>query len=225
MGEIAADRARLGAHGHGAQPHPGEGAQIGHEHLVVGFDGALFVEVERIGILHQELAAPHHAEAWSDLIAEFPLDMVENARHVLVGFCARAEDFGDHLLVGGTVQHLAFVAIRDAQHLLAIRLVAAALPPQLRRLNGRHEQLDGARAVLFLADDLLDLAQDAVTERQPGIDPRARLAGQPGPQHQPVGNDLRFLGIVAQQWQKIAAEAHSLALTRWQRASWPRLLQ
>ena len=100
------------------------------------------------------------------------------------------------------------MAVADAQHLLAVDLVAAAFPPDLGRLDGRHQQFERAGAVLLLAHDLLDLAQDAEAKRQPGIDAGARLADQPGPQHQPVRDDLGFLGIVAEQRQEIAAEAH-----------------
>ena len=60
--------------------------------------------------------------------------------------------------------------VADAQHLLAIDLVAAAFAPDFRRLDGRHEQLERAGAVLLLADDTLDLAQDPVAKGQPGID-------------------------------------------------------
>ena len=54
-----------------------EGAQVGHEHLVVGVDGALLVDVEGVVVLHQELAAAHHAEARADLVTELPLDVIE----------------------------------------------------------------------------------------------------------------------------------------------------
>ena len=61
------------------------------------------------------------------------------------------------LLVGRPEQHLALMAIGDAQHLLAVIVVAAALLPQLGRLDGRHQQFLRPGPVLLLADDLLDL--------------------------------------------------------------------
>ena len=66
-------------------PMPGEGAQIGDEHAVVGVLGAGEIEVERIGVLHQEFAPAHHAEARPHLVAELPLDVIEVERQVLVG--------------------------------------------------------------------------------------------------------------------------------------------
>ncbi len=138
VAEIAADRPGLGDHRHRFQPHAGEGAQIGDEHLVVGLARVLDGQVEGIGILHQELPPAHHAESRPDLVAELPLDVIEDARQILVGLHRVAEDGGDQLLVGRTVQHLALVTVLDAKHLLAVGLVAAALLPQICRLNGRH---------------------------------------------------------------------------------------
>jgi hypothetical protein len=40
--------------------------------------------VERIGVLHQEFARAHHAEARADLVAELGLDLVEVDRQLLV---------------------------------------------------------------------------------------------------------------------------------------------
>ena len=89
MAEVAADRAGIGAHRDRLQPHPREGAQIGDEHLVVGALGAGGVEVEGVGVLHQELAPAHDAEARPHLVAELPLDVVEVLRQVAIALDAR----------------------------------------------------------------------------------------------------------------------------------------
>ena len=77
VAEIAADRPGLGAHRDRLQPHAGEGAQIGDEHLVVGMPGAGGVEIKAVGVLHQKFAPAHHAKARPHLVAKFPLDVVE----------------------------------------------------------------------------------------------------------------------------------------------------
>ena len=208
MAHVAADGAGFGGHWNRFQPHAVESAQIGDEHLVVGDARVLDREVEGIGILHQEFAPAHHAEARPDLVPELPLDVIEDARQFLVGLHAVAEDLGDQLLIGRAVEHLALMPVADAQHLLAIDLVTAAFAPDLRRLDGRHEEFKRARAVLLLAHDSLDLAQDPVAKGQPGIDAGARLPDEAGAQHQLVGDDLGFLRVIAQQGQEVAAEAH-----------------
>ena len=169
------------------------------------------VEIEGIGVLHQEFAPAHHAEARAHLVAEFPLDVIEVERQVPVGAHIGAENFGDHLLVGRPVQHLALVPVLDAQHLLAIGVVAAGLAPEIGRLHGRHQQFDGAGAVLLLAHDLLDLLQHAQAERQEGIDAGRLLPHHAGAQHQPVRDDLRLARGLAQDRQEIAGQSHAVS--------------
>ena len=79
VAEVAADRAGVGAHRDRLQPHAREGAQIGDEHLVVGMPRPGGIEIEAVGVLHQELAAAHHAKARPHLVAELPLDVVEES--------------------------------------------------------------------------------------------------------------------------------------------------
>ena len=214
MAEIAADRSGIGAHGDRLQAQAREGAQIGDEHAVIGVARAGLVEIEGIGVLHEELARAHDAEARPHLVAELPLDVVEVERQILVGLDVGPEDVRDHLLVGRAVEHVALVAVADAQHLLAVGVVAPGLAPQIGRLDRRHEDLDGAGAVLLLADDGVDLVEDAQAERQPGIDAGRLLPDEPGPQHQPVRDDLGLLRGVPQDRQEITAETHQDAF--WQ---------
>ena len=44
------------------------------------------VDVEGIGVLHQELAPAHHAEPGPHLVAELPLDMIQNLRQFACSF-------------------------------------------------------------------------------------------------------------------------------------------
>ena len=186
------DRPGIGFHRNRAQPHARKGAQVGDEHALVGLARALLVEIERVGVLHQELAPTHDAEAGTDLVTELPLNVVEVLRQVLVALQAIADDHRDHLLRRRTKQHVALVAILDAQHLLAVGLVASALSPELRRLDGRHQKLDRAGPVLLLADNSLDLLEHPEPERQPGVDPGGGLADHACAQHELVGDDLRL---------------------------------
>ena len=102
--------------------------------------------------------------------------------------------------------------VADAQHLGAVSVVAAALAPQLGRLQRRHEHFLGSGAVLLFAHDLLDLLQDPKAERKPGIDARGRLADQPGAQHQLVADDLGVGGTFLEDGKKGSGPAHGAAL-------------
>ena len=212
--KVPADRAGFGAHRNGGEPEPLEGAQVRGEHPVVGMARAGLIEIERIGVLHQKLARAHDAEARPDLVAELPLDVVEVQRQVLVGAHRGAENLGDHLFVGGSVQHVAVVPVADAQHLLAVIVVAPGFAPEVCRLDRRHQHFDRARPVLLLAHDRADLVQHPHAERQPGVDAGRLLADHAGAQHQPVRNDLRLLGSLLEDRQEIAGEAHGAGSDR-----------
>src|SRR5262245_18136174 len=203
VAEIAADWTGIRLHGDRLQPHARVGAEIGDEHLVVGVARALKVQVEGIGVLHQELAASHHAEAGAHFVPELPLDVVEHPGELLVAVDAIAEDFGDHLLVRRTVEHLAIVTVFEAQHFLAVVVVAAGLLPEVGGLDGGHQHFLTAGPVLLFPHDLLDLLQHAEAERQPRINPGAGLADHPGAQHQAVRIDLRLAGILLQGGHEI----------------------
>ena len=214
VAEVAADRAGVGAHRDRAQPHAGEGAQIGDEHPVVGPPGAGMVEVEGIGVLHQELAAAHDAEPGAELVAELPLDVVEDFRQRPIAPDVVPEDVGDLLLVGRAVEHVAVVAVDDAQHLPPVAVIAPALAPEVGRLDRRHQHFLGAGAALLVAHDGLDLAQDPEAQRQPGIDAGAGLADHARAQHQPVRGDLRLGRVFPRGRDEIAGQAHALPVRR-----------
>src|SRR5439155_25300015 len=163
-------------------------------------------------ILHQELAAAHHAEARTHLVPKLPLNVVEDFWNVTIALGRAAKDLGDLLLVGGTVEHLALVSVLDAQHLLAVVVVAAALLPELRRLNGGHQHFLRARPVLLLAHDLPDLLEHAKAQREPGIDAGARLPDHAGAQHEPMRDDLRLRRVLANQRQEVSGKAHARSL-------------
>ena len=214
---VAADRACLGAHRDRSQAHAGEDAEIGHEHPVVGQLGTGLIDIEGVGILHQEFAAAHHAEARALLVTELPLDVIKNLRQFAIRSHRGAKDFGDHVLVCRPVQQLALVSIDDAQHFRPVGVVAPGLAPEIGKLQGRHQQLDGAGAIHLLPHDLLDLLQHPQAERQPRVDAGGFLADHASTQHQAMRNDLRFLGIVAENRQEIFGQAHR-TLDLWDRA-------
>ena len=208
MAEIAADRTGIGTHRNGAQAHAREGAQVGREHAVIGMHGAFAIQIEGIGILHQEFARAHCTEARTDLVTELQLDMIEVERQVLVGLHERAEDVRDHFLIGRAVEHRPLLAVLDAQHFLAIGVIAAAFLPEFGGLQRRHQELDGAGAVLLLADDGIHLVQNALTQRQPGIDALGLLLDHARTQHEAVRDDLGFLGVFLEDGQEEAGKAH-----------------
>ena len=84
----------------------------------------------------------------------------------------------------------------------------AYLAPQVGGLDRRHQQLDRAGAVLLLADDPVNLVEHTFSERQPGVDAGRLLSDHAGAQHQPVRDDLGFLGSFSQDRQEITGQPH-----------------
>ena len=208
VAQVAADRPGVRRHRHRLQAEAREGSQVGHEHLVVRLFGAFVIQIEGVVVLHQEFAPAHDPEARPHLVPELPLDVVEHARQLAVALDRGPEDLGDQLLVGGAVEHVAAVTVGDAQHLRAVGIVAARLAPQVGRLDGRHQHLLGAGAVLLLAHDPLDLLEHPQAQRQPGVDAGAGLAHHAGAQHQPVRNDLGLGGGLLERRHEIGGKAH-----------------
>ena len=88
----------------------------------------------------------------------------------------------DDLLVGHREDHVALAAVLEPDQLRADLVVAAALLPDLGRMDDRHLHLLAADPVLLLADDLLDPLADPLAERQQRVDPRPELADVAGPE-------------------------------------------
>ena len=194
MGGPAADGARIRLDGAEIQAAALEDAAVGGVHHLVGLGQGVAVQVEGVGVLHEEFPRPHDPEAGPDLVAELGLDLVEVHRQLLVAAQFPARQVGDDLLVGGAEAEFPLVAILDAQQLGTVLLPAPGLLPQLRRLHRRHQDLQGPGPVHLLPDDPLHLAQDPQSQGQPGIEARRQLADHARPQHQAVTDHLRVRG-------------------------------
>ncbi len=112
--KITANWASISAHRDRLQTNAGERAQIRHEHAVVSHLRALVIEVERIGIFHQEFTRAHHAETRTHFIAELPLNMVEVERQVFVRAHIRTENIRDHFLISRSEEHFALLTVLNA---------------------------------------------------------------------------------------------------------------
>ena len=114
----------------------------------------------------------------------------------------------DDLLVGHREDHVAAVAILEPGQLRPDRVVAAARPPDVGRVDDRHLHLLAADPVLLLADDLLDPVVDPLAERQERVDPRAELADVAGAQEQAMRRHLGVGRVVAEGGEEELAQSH-----------------
>ena len=188
--ELAAHHARVRLDRDRLEPATLEDARVGVIHLVIARLRRLVRGVEAVGVLHDELLGAHQAEARADLIAELGLNLVEVLRHLPVGIDLARDERGDDFLVRRPEHPFLLGAVADLEQHVLGGLVAPALLPDIRRLEGGHEQFKRAGAIHLLAHDLLDLAQRAQPQRQECVEPARELADQPGAQKEFVRDDL-----------------------------------
>ena len=164
--------------------------------------------MEAVGVLHDEFAGPHHAEARPDLVTELELDLVEVDGQLTVAAQLATGDVGDDLLVGRAVDVAAVVPVGDAQQLRAVFHPAPGFLPQLGRLDGRHQDFKRPRPVHLLADDRLDLAQDPQSHGHPAVQAGRQAADQAGAQHQLVADDLGVSRYFLEVDDRVGGQAH-----------------
>ena len=204
VGPRAAHHADVGLDAVPAQAAAVEDPVVGLDVELVAAVEPLGVAVEAVGVLHRELARAQHAGARPRLVALLGLHVVQDHRQLPVGADLAGDVEGEVLLVGHRQRQLGLLAVLELEQL--VDLVAAGPPPELRRLEHRHQHLLAADRVDLLADDLLDPLHHPVAGRQERPQPGAELADQAGPDHQPVGERLGVGGVLAKGGQEVAGE-------------------
>src|SRR5207249_11222131 len=139
---------------------------------------------------HDELTRAHHAESRTYFVAKLGLNVVEVDRELLVALELLARDVCDDLFRRWLNDEVALVPILEAQKLWPVLVPATGFLPQLRGLNDRHQQLDGAGAIHFFTHHGFDLAQHPHAERQPGVDAAREPLDHARAQHQSVADEL-----------------------------------
>jgi hypothetical protein len=156
----------------------------------------LVVPVERVRVLHDELADADEAPARPRLVAHLRLEVVEDLRQLTVrGDLARVE--GHRLLVGHGEHEVATQTIVGLPELR--NHVAAARLPQLGRRDHRHEHLLTADRVHLLPDDLDGLLVDAPAERKERPEAGAHLADEAAADEQAVARRLGIARILPER--------------------------
>ncbi|KWV89428.1 hypothetical protein PFLmoz3_00850 [Pseudomonas fluorescens] len=168
-----------------------EHVAVGLVHAVVGRLQGSLVGVERIGVLHDELAATHQAEAWADLVTKLGLDLIQVERQLLIAAQLVAHQVGDDFFVGRAGAEIAAMTVFKAQQLRAVLFPAPGFLPQLSRLGARHQHFQRAGRVHFFTNDGFDLAHHLQAHGQPGVQARGQFADHTGAQHQLMADHNR----------------------------------
>ncbi len=195
------------------QTQPGEDIAVGLVHAVVGLLQGFLVQVEGVGVLHDELTGAHQAEARTDLIAELGLHLVHVDRQLFVTGDLVAGQLGDDFLVGRADAELAIMTILEAQQLRSVLFPAAGFLPQFGGLDGGHQHFQRTGAVHFLAHNLLRLAQYPQPHGQPGIQAGGDAPDQAGAQHQLVADDGGIAGGFLEGGDQILTGTHGMEIS------------
>ncbi len=183
MAEGAADRPRIRRHGAELEAETLKDAHIGIEHDAVADLRRLEIAIEGIRVLHREFTRAHHTKSRTTLIAKLGLDVIEIERQLTPAPHLATHQIGHDFLGSGLDHKVAVMAVFDAQQFGAELIQPPRLLPKLGRLHHGHEQLDGARAIHFLAHDGLHLADAAQAQRQIAIEPRCMFFDHARAQH------------------------------------------
>ena len=192
VGAGTADGAVVGFNRAEVQAQAGEHVAVGLVHTVIGDLQRSGVGVEGVGVLHDEFAAAHQAEARADLVTEFGLDLVQVDRQLFVAVQLVAAQVGDHFFVGRAYAELTTVAVLEAQQLRAVFFPAPGFLPQLGWLDARHQHFQSACSVHFFTNNGFGLAHDPQAHGQPGVQARSKFANHAGAQHQLMADNNRI---------------------------------
>ena len=194
----AAHRAGLRGHNDNLQAQALENALVGGTVRHVRLVQALIVNVEGVGVLHNELAAAQQARAGARLIAVLGLNLVQVNRKVLVGGVQVLHQQGEHFLVGGGQQHVCTLAVLEAEEVIAVLVPAVGCFVGLAGQQCGEVNFLRTNGVHLFADDVLDLAQYLQAQGQPGVHAGGCAADVTGADQHLVAGDLSVYGVLAQ---------------------------
>ena len=154
------------------------------------------VDVEGVAVLHGELPHAEQAALRPRLVAELGLDLVPGLGKLPVAAHLGAGEDGEDLLVGHGQAHVRALAILEAEHVLAHHRPAAALFPDLARIEGRQVELLPADPVHLLAHHPGDLVDRSLAQRKDAVDAGGELAHESGAHQQLVARHRRVSGVL-----------------------------
>jgi len=193
----AAHGTGVGFDGKEVETAAGEDAAVDGVVFRVGLVEAGGIEVEGIGVFHEELADAEEAGFGAGLVAELGLDLVPDLGELLVGAELVTGDGGHGLFVGHAEAEIGALAVCKPKHVLAHRRPAAGLFPKLAgHESGKKELL--ADGVHFFADDGHNFVDGPIAEEEIGVEASTELADVAAAQKEFVAGDFGVGGELAE---------------------------
>ena len=176
-----------------------EDAAIGVVVFLIRHVQAGGIHIERVRVLHDELADAHQPALGPRLVAEFSLDLVPDLRKMLVAAQFAARQDGHDFLVRHAQAHVAAEAVLQAEHVVAHDVPAAGLLPDLRRIQCGQQHFLRADGVHLFAHDGGDLQQGTLGQEQITVNAGGQLADVARAQQQLVAGDFSLGGRLAER--------------------------
>ena len=158
---------------------------------------AVEADVQRVGILHDELSHPEEAGLGPGFVPELGLEVIPELGQLPIGVQFRGE-VGEHLLVGEGQHEVGAPAILELDHDPLDIIPPAGPLPQLGRMNHGRQELLAPDGVHLLPDDAGDLRGDPHPEREQRIGAGHELADETAPDQQAVAGRNRIRRVVAE---------------------------
>ncbi len=138
------------------------------------------IGIQGVGIFHREFAHADQPGARARIVAEFGLNVIDQARQVAVGADFAPHQVADRFLVGHGKHQVALVAVFQPSHFCADRVPAPGFFPNFCRQYNRHGQFLPANSVHFLTQDGFDFLLHTFAQRQHAENAGCHLADVTG---------------------------------------------
>ena len=149
------------------RPEPVEQFDVGGAMSGVRLVESSVVEVEAVGVLHNELARPNQPGPRSSFVPIFCLDLVKVDGQIPIGTCDVFHHQGEHLFVGGCKKEVCSLTVLKAEQVVAVLGPPSGSVVRLAGKQRREMDLLEAGLVHLIADHLLDVTKDLPPQREP----------------------------------------------------------
>lgn len=180
----------------------GEDALVCVAHGFVGVVQAGVVDIEGVGVLHDEFAGADDSGAWAGFVTVFMLNLVEGDGKIFVGGVHVFDCQREHFFVGWSQEVVVFAAVFEPEEVGAVFFPTVGGFVGLTWEEGWEVHFLRAGGVHFFADYGFDFAEYFQAEWQPGVDSWGCAAYVSGTHKEFVGTDLCVGRIVAEGTDK-----------------------
>ena len=156
-------------------------ALVGLVEGAVGFVQAGSIDVQAVGVLHDEFAHADQTATGANFVAELGLDVVEQFGQLPVGIDFTPGQLDDDLLVGHRQRIILPPSILELDQGWPHTVPTTGVLPKRSRVHHWHVHFLAFNSIHLLAENVLDFEGDAPTQVHIGVEPGAQRTNKVGP--------------------------------------------